>query len=272
MTSVAQTERPSILLIDDSSADLRVLLDMMDGHGLRVHVALNGQDGLMRAELVLPALILLDVNMPGMDGFATCRRLKANPRTRDIPVLFLTAATELERRLEGLSIGAVDYIAKPFSEAEVLARVGIHLDIARRLRQVAEPEPGLAEPERGLDLDGTLPQRDLQILRLATDILRKEIAAPPSPEALARQLGTNEKRLNQIFHAGFALPVFGWLREERLRLAREYLTTTDSPIWAIAEHLGYSSQANFTRAFHHRFGIPPSHLRGPAPPGEGTPT
>ena len=254
MSTVSHSAPASILLIDDSSVDLRVLLDMLAGLGMRVHVAFDGLEGYARADLLRPDLVLLDVTMPIMDGFTTCRRLKGNSRTRQIPVIFLSAATELDRRLEGLSLGAVDYITKPFSEAEVLARVQIHLDIAGRLRLAS----GVDEPT---DEPSGLAHRDATLLRTAIEILRHDIAAPPSPETLARQLGTNEKRLNDAFRRGYAMPVFAWLREERLRQARQFLVSTETPISAIAAHLGYSSQANFARAFNQRFGCSPSRLR-----------
>lgn len=264
MRSAGGAVEPSILLIDDSSVELRLLLDMLNGLGMRTFVAFNGQEGCTRAELVAPALILLDVTMPVMDGFTACRRLKANPRTRDIPVIFLSAATELDRRLEGLSLGAVDYITKPFAEAEVLARVRIHLDIASRLGAVPRPEPPEQVPE-----PADLPHRDSVLLRSATEHLRRLISAPPAPDLLARQLGTNKKRLNEAFHAGFGMPVYAWLREERLRQARDLVTGSAISIAAIAEHLGYSSQANFARAFTQRFGCAPTRLRAE---GEGTDT
>ncbi|MBB5752864.1 response regulator transcription factor [Prosthecomicrobium pneumaticum] len=257
----AAGEEASILLIDDSTVDLRVLVDTLSDFGLRVYLAFDGLEGYRRAELVLPSLILLDIGMPGLDGFGTCRRLKSNPRTRDIPVIFLSSATERERRLEGLELGAVDYIAKPFDEAEVLARVRIHLDIARRLRGAAPDDAG-AEPERPAGLS----RRDATLVEGATAILRRAIGAPPSPDAAARMLGTNEKRLNEAFHAAFGVPVFAWLREERLRLARELLVETETPIAEIAAHLGYSNQANFSRAFRQRYGCAPIRLRNGGAP------
>jgi DNA-binding response OmpR family regulator len=115
-----------VLLIDDSVADLRLLMDMMKLRDLNVSVALDGERGYQQAVLLRPGLVLLDVRMPGLDGIATCRRLKSHAATRAIPVIFLTAANDLAERLEGFAAGAVDYIAKPFEVQEVLARVGVH--------------------------------------------------------------------------------------------------------------------------------------------------
>lgn len=246
----------SILLIDDSTVDLRVLMELMSARQMRVNVAFNGLDGYHKAELLQPKLILLDVHMPVMDGFATCRMLKNNERTRPIPVIFLSAANEVEKRIEGLSLGAVDYIGKPFSEQEVIARVSIHLDLARRSPRPL-PVPCPDEPDAG---EG-LARRDAVLIRTATDYLRQHLSLPPSPETLAKILGTNETRLNQAFQSRFAMPVFAWLREERLRQARELLASTETPISSIGEYVGYSSGANFSKAFRERFGCSPRELR-----------
>ncbi|MDO9010931.1 MAG: DNA-binding response regulator [Gallionella sp.] len=253
---MSSNKKCSILLIDDSTVDLRVLMELMSARQMRVNVAFNGRDGYHKAVLLQPELILLDVSMPVMDGFATCRMLKNNERTRPIPVIFLSAANEVEKRIEGLSLGAVDYIGKPFSEQEVIARVGIHLNLVYQ-RQSPHPEINPDEP----DVAAELARRDAVLIHTATDYLRQHINSPPSPEALAKILGTNEKRLNQAFHAGFAMPVFSWLREERLRQARELLALTETPISNIAEHLGYSSGANFSKAFRERFDCSPRELR-----------
>lgn len=246
----------NILLIDDSTVDLRVLMELMSTRQMRVTVAFNGLDGYHKAVLLRPDLILLDVSMPVMDGFATCRMLKNNERTCHIPVIFLSAASEVEKRIEGLSLGAVDYIGKPFSEQEVIARVGIHLNLVIQ-RQSSLSLTNADEP----DAEAELARRDTVLIRTATDYLREHLTLPPSPEALAKILGTNEKYLNQAFQDSFAMPVCAWLREERLRQARELLALTETPISDISEHLGYSSAANFSKAFRERFSCSPRELR-----------
>lgn len=248
----------NILLIDDSIADLQVLMEMLSSRKHRLTVAFDGNDGYRKADLGKPDLILLDVRMPGMDGFATCRLLKANEATRQIPVIFLTVANDPEERLAGLTLGAVDYLAKPFvSEAEVLARIGIHLDIAKRLGNA-----GPAQEQDGIKAKGgatSPPGRALA--KAATDYLRERLAAPPSPEALARILGTNERKLNEAFRAVLAMPVFAWVREERMRQARHLLAHTQTAVREVGEHLGYPNPANFSTAFRERFGISPRGFR-----------
>jgi DNA-binding response OmpR family regulator len=239
------TTAPTILLIDDSVMDLRVLLDMLAAHKWRTLVSFDGLDGYHKATLKQPNLILLDVRMPGMDGFGTLRRLKADPRTQAIPVIFLSAASDKSDRLTGLSLGAVDYLIKPFvSEEEVLARIGIHLELSRRLS---------AAPSEGTGLSS--------LVSAATTLLLEQMSSPPTMDALVRQLGTNEKRLNEAFQEVFQLPVFGWLREQRLKLARQLLVQTDTPIADIAAHCGYGQPANFATAFKDRFECSPRDFR-----------
>lgn len=240
---------PTILLIDDSIMELRVLIDMLSARKWRTVVGFDGMDGYRKAQLKLPDLILLDVRMPGMDGFGTLRRLKADPRTQSIPVIFLTSAEDKTDRLTGLSLGAVDYIIKPFvSEDEVLARISIHLELSRRLGVAPSVSINVTEGQSAL-------------VAAATTLLLEKLATPPTMEALTRQLGTNEKRLTHAFHEAFQMTVFGWLREQRLKLARQLLTQTSTPISDIAAHCGYTSPANFATAFRERFECSPRDFR-----------
>lgn len=237
-----------ILLIDDSVTDLRLLMELMLARQLRVSVAFDGEKGYRQAELLQPGLILLDVRMPGMDGFAVCRRLKANPATRFIPVIFLTAATDLAERLLGFSVGGVDYIGKPFSEQEVLARVGVHLV----LREAEVAAVNAENSEKTLDA---------VLVAAGQKILRQAMSSPPTLDALARQVGTNRRRINEAFNAYCGLSAFEWLREERLRQAQYLVGSTDTPLSQIGEYLGYSTPTNFAKSFRERFGCPPRTLR-----------
>lgn len=254
----APSGSPHILLIDDSPDNLRILLDLIASRHWRASVAFDGNDGFQKALMRPPDLILLDVNMPGIDGFACCHLLKSDARTRHIPVIFLTAADEKEARLRGLACGAVDYVCKPFaSDEEVLARIGIHLLLARGQSGAA---PAASDTPR-----------IAPTVLAAVRILRENLANPPTPEVLARLVGTHERRLNESFHAAFALPVWGWLREERLRSARELLEQTSMAVSDIAHYCGYTSAANFATAFRERFDCSPRDYRRslihPAPGG-----
>jgi diguanylate cyclase (GGDEF)-like protein len=119
----------TILVVDDMPANLGLLVDQLEAFGHQVVVALDGEEALQRAALVGPDLILLDVMMPGMDGFDTCRRLKAADGTRDIPVIFMTVLDDAQSKLQGFAAGGVDYVTKPLHLPEVLARVRTHLEL-----------------------------------------------------------------------------------------------------------------------------------------------
>ncbi len=126
-----------VLLVDDNPTNLQVLFSTLEGRGLHLLAAKNGDDSLTIAARMQPALILLDIMMPGIDGFEVCRRLKQDPATRDAAVIFLSALDDTESKVRGLTLGAVDYIAKPFQAEEVVARVETHLKIRRLERELA---------------------------------------------------------------------------------------------------------------------------------------
>ena len=128
-TLPVHTPAPTILIVDDTPANLGVIVESLEQHGFRVLVAQDGEEGLQRAMFVQPDLILLDVMMPGPDGFEICRRLKRHPKTREIPVIFMTSLTDTEHKVTGFGVGAVDYVTKPLQIEEVAARVDLHLQL-----------------------------------------------------------------------------------------------------------------------------------------------
>ncbi len=123
-----------ILIVDDNPTNLSLLCEALNSEGFRFRVAVDGESAIAQVERNQPELILLDVQMPGIDGFETCRRLKANPVTQNIPIIFTTALADTESKTKGFSLGAVDYIPKPFAQEEVIARVRVHL----QLKQLTE--------------------------------------------------------------------------------------------------------------------------------------
>ncbi|KKI35319.1 chemotaxis protein CheY [Burkholderia vietnamiensis] len=130
-------DAPVVLVVDDTAANLGLVVDTLEAEGMRVAVARDGHEALRRAELVKPDLILLDVMMPGLDGFQTCRALKDNPVTRDIPVIFMTSLTQTEDKITGFRVGAMDFVTKPLQMEEVAVRVQTHLKLhaLQRLQQ-----------------------------------------------------------------------------------------------------------------------------------------
>ncbi len=134
-----KTNQPLILIADDNPNNIKVLIDFLKESGFKTLVATSGEFCLKTLERSLPDLILLDVVMPGMDGFETCRQIKASERTKDIPVIFITAiADNTEEKIKGLSIGGVDYISKPIIREEVLARINVHLTLRKLTKELIE--------------------------------------------------------------------------------------------------------------------------------------
>ncbi len=121
----------NILIIDDTSANLRVLSSMLEDQGYYARPVNNGAMGIQAAQLSSPDLILLDIQMPGIDGFDVCRQLKADERTQDIPIIFVSALNETSDKIEAFRAGGVDYIAKPFQLEEVRVRVDLQLELQR---------------------------------------------------------------------------------------------------------------------------------------------
>lgn len=123
------SSKPLILIVDDNPQNIQVLGNVLYGNDYNVSVSSSGAHALQSVSSNPPDLILLDVQMPGMDGFEVCRTLKSDPLTSGIPVIFLTAATETEKVILGFELGAVDYITKPFNTSELLARVATHIEL-----------------------------------------------------------------------------------------------------------------------------------------------
>lgn len=121
-----------ILVIDDDRTNIKVIIDTLKTAGLTIISARNGEMGIKRAIFSHPDLILLDVMMPGMDGFETCRLLKSDPTTQGIPIIFMTALNDEDSKVRGFDVGGVDYITKPVGQREVLARVKTHLNLQRK--------------------------------------------------------------------------------------------------------------------------------------------
>ena len=141
-----RSAKETILIIDDNPVNLGVVVGHLETQGYEVLVALGGEEALVRAEYACPDLILLDVMMPQMDGFETCRRLKANPVTADIPVIFMTALGDVRDKVAAFDAGGVDYVPKPFHSEELLARISTHLAL-RSARQHLALQNSMLEQE-----------------------------------------------------------------------------------------------------------------------------
>ncbi len=197
-----------VLVVDDSPDTLGMLNEALERENLSVLLALDGQQALNIAGKVVPDIILLDAIMPNMDGFETCRRLKANPNLRDIPVIFMTGLSDTEHVVEGLKVGGVDYLTKPVSPDELIARVRVHLSTARRTLSV----------QRALDRTG-------QYL-VTLDKQGKLQWATREAKALLKLSGLSEKEQEQLIFT----PLVRWLTHAPNRGQRYSLGNLPKPL------------------------------------------
>ncbi|NYT75411.1 response regulator [Alcaligenaceae bacterium] len=297
--NVQNRSRAHILAVDDNPEQLRILVEMLRQNDYRISVAFDGAQGYARAQASLPDLILLDIRMPKMDGFAVARLLKADPKTQHIPILILTSSVELEQRLLGLRSGAVDYIVKPYQAEEVTERVKIHLDLAQRaaasnasetltgpndatnsqnsgglpaFTDIAEADSILTESQLAAATGGKAGgfksaqdainlERDRVLLRAATQIIHEQLTDPPRSPDIAKQLGVSERRLLRAFELRLNMTMADYIRQRRMMHAEHLLLNSSLSMVAIADEIGASSAANFSTAFREYAGKSPSEFR-----------
>jgi DNA-binding response OmpR family regulator len=245
LTSDAQVR--NILIVDDSAFEQRMLVDLLSEMPYRVSVAFNGEQGYQLALSGLPDLILLDVRMPNMDGYTCCRLLKANPATRDIPIIFLSGTEAVEDRIMGLQLGGVDFVSKPFTPGELAARIHVHLNLMKRPPQAAaESAPA---------------DTDSVTVNAAKRLIYDNLAALPGLAEIAASVGTYREKLNQLFRTHTGMTVFAYIREARIQRGMQLLRDTDMDVQDIALLLGFANAGNFATAFRERMGTTPSSYR-----------
>lgn len=167
MNATTHRSGTTILIVDDNPVNLGVVVDHLEDQGFHVAVALGGEEAIERAAFLRPDLILLDVMMPGIDGFETCRRLKASSATIGIPVIFMTALTDISDKIRGFEAGGVDYVSKPFQVEELLARVTTHLALCRAQEQLKARNNALvAEIEARRAAEGAVVASESRFRRL----------------------------------------------------------------------------------------------------------
>ncbi|QBK05785.1 response regulator [Hylemonella gracilis] len=258
---VQAPDPPHILLIDDEPEALRALVTLIRQQGWQVSLAAEPHRGHLRALALQPDLIVLDVSMPGMDGMALLRRLRAAPETQDIPVIFLSAQHEADQRLAGLTQGGVDYVTKPFEPQEVLARIRIHMQLARRGKQQQAPAPRAVQASTPSPEVSSPTDADEALLRAAMRFIEAHLADLPGLTEIASAVGTHEKRLSQVFRQRAGSTVFAFARQLRLQKAKDLLVNSNLEIQDIAELTGYQSAANFATAFREQQSMTPSDYR-----------
>ena len=201
--------REKILLVDDVPENLAVLTSALEPEGYEILAAPGGQVALKVAARARPELILLDILMPELDGLETCRRLKRDEATRDIPVIFITARGELTSMVEAFRAGGVDYVVKPFQADEVLSRVATHLRLSRLTRELREKNRALetrtaeltAEIERRQQAETALRHADEKLAAISgLEAERWNLAGLVGGSRLIRKITDDIRRLHQFAH------------------------------------------------------------------------
>jgi diguanylate cyclase (GGDEF)-like protein/PAS domain S-box-containing protein len=190
-----QHTKGEVLIVEDTPASLKLLSDLLTEAGYSVRQAPNGELALWTAQSRPPELILLDIRMPGIDGFEVCRRLKASPELCQVPVIFLSAQHDTDDKVRGFALGAVDFIAKPFQAEEILARTDAHVRLGRAQKALAAERASLEErvAERTAELAREVEQRraNEEFLRLASKVFEATQDAIVVTDREARIVATN---------------------------------------------------------------------------------
>lgn len=237
-----------VLIVDDEEADRMLLSAYLTRQGCQIFYAQNGMEGIERARLLQPDIILMDYDMPGCNGVDACKVITQDPRTQHIPVIFISGMTASAQRVRGLLAGAVDYINKPFDFNEVKLRLVIHLNKASTTAPLAPATTGKASLQC------------IQFHNARTHLLQC-LADTPSMKELEKLTGTHSKHLNAAFKKYAGVTVYEYLREERMTEAHALLLKTQLTVQDIAGEVGFTDSANFSTAFKKRFGASPREFR-----------
>lgn len=185
----------NILIVDDTPANLSVLLNMLTQHGYKVRPAINGDIALTAVRNELPDLILLDIRMPGKDGYQVCRELKSDAATRDVPIIFISALDDIDDKVKAFQSGGVDYITKPFQLEEVLARVQTHLMLQEQRRSIQDLSDFKDEMLRIVSHDLKNP---ISIIQGYAELLESDLADERLRDYVANIRRSSQKMLNLV--------------------------------------------------------------------------
>ena len=185
----ANYDNQTVLIIDDQPDNLAVTAEFLESQGIEIMMSRSGPDGVEKARLGQPDLILLDVRMPEVDGYETCHRLKSDDQTKDIPVIFMTGLTELAYKLKAFAVGGVDYITKPIQEPELLARVGVHLQL-RGLQKELE--------NKNLRLAGALDTGNVVNVAIGVLMERRGLKREEAFEIIRSQARSERRKVSDV--------------------------------------------------------------------------
>lgn len=214
-------KKSRILLVDDNPTNIDVLYNFLADNGYEVLIAEDGISAFERVSFVKPDLILLDIMMPHIDGFEVCRRLQADPETKEIPVIFITALGSVEDKITGFKSGCVDYVTKPFQNDEILARIRNHLELSQMRESLQVQNEQLQSQNEALDAYARTVAHDLKnplnlVLNFAKFIEDENILSGVPKNDLGRIIDSADQ-MNHIIHD---LLLLAQLRKEEIDLVR----------------------------------------------------
>ena len=248
-------DRPfDILIVDDTPANLRLLAQLLTEHGYRVRAVLNGQRAIEAAQAQVPDLILLDVMMPDLDGYAVCQRLKSLPLTREVPVIFISALDEADDKVKAFTAGGVDYVTKPFEPREILARVQTHLMLHRLAHQLeavnaeqAEQLDELAARNEDLDAFAHTVAHDIKspmaVISGYADLLLEAFDDLP-PDKRREALNSISRGTQKIVNIIDELLLLAGVRKTEVQQAPLDMARVIREVWQRVEYTLVEYQAN----------------------------
>ncbi len=253
----SSTDKPLLLLVDDN-ADVRAYLRQVLTDAYRIQEATNGREGLAKAGELVPDLIICDLMMPQLDGFAFCQVLKNEATTDHIPVIMLTARADTDSRITGFERGADEYLTKPFHPVELRVRVQNLLSQRRKLRQRFSRELRLKPA------DVVITSVEEQFLQRAIAVVEREMGHSGfTVEALAAELNLSRMQLHRKLKAISNQSATEFVRYLRLQRAADLLAGRSASVSEVAYQVGFESLSYFTRAFREQFGTLPSEVNRP---------
>jgi signal transduction histidine kinase/DNA-binding response OmpR family regulator len=258
-SSLGRTPRnddlPIILIVEDN-ADVRAYIKSYLVPAYQVTEARDGEEGIQKAQETIPDLIISDVMMPKKDGYEVCRTLKLDEKTSHIPIILLTAKAASENKIEGLEIGADDYLIKPFEPRELLARIKNLIDLRRKLRERFSISVPLKPGEIAVSsID------DVFLKKVAAAVERRMGDENFSVEELGQEVGMSRSQLHRKLSALTNQSPSDFIRYMRLHRAMALLQGNAGTVAEIAYSVGYGDPSHFSRRFHEVFGVPPGEVR-----------
>ncbi|MCF8345692.1 MAG: response regulator [Bacteroidales bacterium] len=248
--------RPILLIVEDN-ADLRIYIRNYLDETYQVVEATNGKDGLKQAIMHIPDLIISDIMMPEMNGYELCKNLKKDERTSHIPVILLTARASMDSKIEGLEMGADDFITKPFDKEELQVRIKNLIQQRKRLKDIILRNIGSV---RNLSASG-VSSVDQTFLKKAVEVVGKSISDSEfSVEMFAKEMSMSRVQLHRKLTALLEKPASDFIRTIRLNKAAQLLTKKTGNIAEIAYDVGFTNPSHFSKCFREQFGKLPSEF------------